>query len=112
MNNMAVIISQNLLWMGFMLALVLGLSSYPTEARRLEASKKISIDHFGMLPSGPSYLTLDDSPHGPTAHTPNNPPHPVPSKTNNFGTLPSGPSFQTPDNPPHPVPSKTDILVH
>ena len=109
-----------------MLALVLGLSSYPIEARRLEASKKFSIDNFGTLPSGPSYHTPDNPPHpvpsktdnfgtlpsGPSYHTPDNPLHPVPSKTDNFGTLPSGPSYHTPDNPPHPVPSKNDILVH
>nr|POE66970.1 hypothetical protein CFP56_72171 [Quercus suber] len=127
MNNMAVIISQNLLRMAFMLALVLGLSSYPTEARRREASNKFSIDNFGTLPSGPSYHTLDNPlhpvppkidhfgtlpsrpsyhtldnpPHGPSFHTPDNPPHPVPSKTDNFGTLPSEPSYHILVNPPH-----------
>ena len=89
-NNM-VVINKKMLWITFMLVLVLGFSSNPTEARRLAtfgdnfSNFPSRTNNFGTLPSGPST-------DPPRYEIP--PPSHVASllKTDNFGMLPSGPS--------------------
>jgi hypothetical protein len=110
-----VVTGRKLLWVAFVLAVVVGFPSCPTEARKLailEGEVSYYSPHFGTLPQQPPVTSSRPSEGPPLFEIPLAP-LPGTSAGPHFETLPSGPSEDPPlyEIPP-PPPSATSSRPH